>query len=234
MMIGYVATAGPLHRAHPLTALTFGATVAVLAFVLRGPWGPVAVLAVALGAAFAERVPGVLKPAALLALPFWIFLLIIHGVLRSDMATAVTLGARISAILVGFLVVLSAVPPSRLVEALVAKRVPFSAAFLLAATLQAVPRLRERAVAVLEAQRCRGLALRGSLVHRARAIVPLTVPLVLGALGEVDERALALEARGAGAGRRTPLDPPRDGATDHLVRWCCAALIVVAIVVRVA
>jgi energy-coupling factor transport system permease protein len=203
-----------------LTALTVAAVTAVLAFALPVPLGPIVLAAVVVFLAAVEGVPRVLGVALGIALPFWVFLFVIHGVLGDAPLRAAVLASRITAMIVVFLTVLSAVDPPRLIDALVERRVPFAVAYLLAATLLAVPRLRAKAGGILEAQRCRGLRVRGSVVRRVRAIVPLAIPLIFGALSEVDERSLALEMRGStGRARRTPLSPPTDTPIDRLARW---------------
>jgi energy-coupling factor transport system permease protein len=230
---GYRPGDGLLHRTHPFTIASLAGAVSVLAFVLPGvlaPWGLVAGLCVL--AAVSGLLP-VLRTAAAFSAPFWGFLILIHGVFRDDLGTAVVLAGRISAMLTVFLLLLASVHPGRLVDAMLERGAPFGLAYLFGATLQAVPQLQRRAAAILDAQRCRGLRVRGSLVRRARAVIPLAVPLVLGALAEVDERALALEIRGAGSGaRRTPLDPPRDGAVGWLVRWFLLAAVIGAVLWR--
>jgi len=218
--VGFVPGQGPLRRAHPFTPLTLAAFTAVLAFALPAPRGPLILSVFLVSLALVEGVPQMLVPAFATALPFWVFLFLIHGVFGRLPLLALGLGARIFAIVTAFLLSLATVQPGRLVEGLVARGVPFSFAYLLMATLQAVPRLRDRANRILDAQRCRGLAVRGSLWRRARAVVPLVLPLILGALAEVEERTLALEARGAGSvARRTPLDPPRDSPPERMLRW---------------
>jgi energy-coupling factor transport system permease protein len=233
MSVGYVAGRGPLHRSHPFTALTLAAAFAILAFALPAPWGPVALGILAIALALIEGVGGVLKPALLAVLPFWVFLFVIHAIIRGSPLTALGIASRITAIVVIFLTVIASVQPARLVDALVERGFPFSAAYLFAATLQAVPRLRQRAKDILDAQRCRGLAVSGSLWRRARAVVPLAVPLILSALAEVDERTLVLEARGAAyVSRRTPLHPPPDTRLQSLSRWGMLAIAVGAILLR--
>lgn len=218
-MIGYQPGTGVLHRVHPFTTITLVLAATVTVFALPGTQGPVGLLVAMLALAAVARVPRVFVPTLVVAAPFWFFLLLIHGVFGNDFARAVTLGSRISTMLVAFLILLATVHPERLVEALVARRWPFAAAYLLSTTLQSVPRLRQRAQTILDAQRCRGLAVRGSLARRARAIVPLAVPLVLGALAESEERTFALEARSGGGASRTPLDPPPDSAVQRVLRW---------------
>lgn len=231
-MVGYVPGNGPLHRAHPLTAFSLVALIATGAFTLPGMWNS-SLVAVGLLLVFIEKVPGVLKMAIPLSLPFWFFLLLIHGAMGGDWERGVILAARITTMVLVFLVFLASVHPARLVEALVARRAPFSVAFLFSATLQAVPDLRGRAVAVLEAQRCRGLRVGGGVVNRVRSLVPLTIPLVMSALAGLDERTVALETRGAGAGvAKTPLNPPSDPLTGRVVRWLSLTMIVVLIWLR--
>ena len=234
MSVGYVPGNGPLHRAHPFTPVTLAAVLAVLAFVLPAPFGPVALCIVAIALAMFERIPAILKPAILTSLPFWGFAFLIHGLIRGLPWVALGLATRITTVVVAFLTLLAVVEPARLVDALVERRLPFSFAYMFAATLQAVPRLRNRAREILDAQRCRGLSLGGSVFKRGRAIVPLALPLILTALAEVDERAFALEARGAAhVTRRTVLHPPMDHPRERAMRWGLLVVLAAAIVLRI-
>lgn len=227
MTLGYLPGSGLLHRSHPLTTATLAAVVSVLAFLLPGPAGPGMLVLALCVIAVAAGMRRVLLTAAAFSAPFWAFLILIHGVIGGDFATAAALAGRITAILTVFLLLLGSVHPGRLVDAMLQRGLPFGLAYLLAATLQAVPQLQQRAAAILAAQRCRGLRVGGSLWRRARAVVPLAVPLVLGALAEVDERALALETRGAGSEtRRTALEPPLDRPGDRAARWLLLATVV--------
>lgn len=234
MSLGYRPGTGALHRAHPFTVLSLAGTVAVLAFTLPAPIGPLLLTGGLVAVAVAARVSKTLLTALAFAAPFWVFLVLIHVVFGDTPGTAVTVGSQITAVLVVFLITLAAVHPGRLVDALLERSVPFHVAYLLVATLQSVPELQRRAAAILDAQRCRGLKVRGTMWGRVRSVVPLAVPLVLGALNEVDERALALEARGAASGRRrTPLAPPRDRPAERLTRWIMLAAVVGTIIWRI-
>ena len=198
---------------HPFTLLAVAAGLPALAWVLPAPWGAAAMLAIAIGLCVTR--PAVVRTAIFTAAPFWLFLFLLH-----DPARAVALGLRITTMIVSFVWVVAALPPGRLVEALVAARWPATAAYLFAATLSAVPALQARARRLVDAQRCRGLATRGSIQARLKALGALALPLVLSALHEVDERALALETRGLAAGaRRTPLTPPVDSPAQRTLRW---------------
>ena len=218
-----------MRRLHPFTLLAIAGALPALAWTLPAPWGGLAtaVLAFALtltpGAS--PRLP-VFRTALVTAAPFWVFLLLLH-----DVASTVAIGLRITTMVASFVWLLAALAPSRLVEAMVAAGWSASVAYLFAATLSAVPLLRARARRIVDAQRCRGLSPRGGVATRLRALRALALPLVLSALHEVDERALALETRGLVPGvRRTPLAPPPDSALQRIGRWglvtvCAAALV---------
>lgn len=240
-MIGYLPGRSLVHRAHPYTPLAVATALLLVVFAVRSPGAVWAVVAAALLFAVVAGVPGaVLRPAALLALPTWALLTVLHGVLGGPphvvvgpvafsapgSVRALVYGGRLAAILLAFLTALATVSPARLVEAMTARGVGFGRIYLLVSTLTVVPRLRDRARQIIDAQQCRGLRLGGSPMARLRALGPLVVPLVLSALAEVDEQALALDVRGGTvSGRRTSLDPPADTRPDQLVR--SAALVVV-------
>src|SRR5207245_10964842 len=126
-------------------------------------------------------------------------------------------GLRITTMVAGFVWLAAVLAPDRLEHggSMVARGWSVTVAYVFAATLSAVPLFRARARRIVEAQRCRGLSPRGSVAKRLRALRALALPLLLSALHEVDERALALETRGLRSGaRRTPLAPPPDPALE--------------------
>jgi energy-coupling factor transport system permease protein len=106
-------------------------------------------------------------------------------------------------------------------------------AFVANASVQTVPAMLERASAITAAQRARGLDTEGSIWRRIRGILPIVGPVVMGSIGEVEERSMALEARGfTRPGRRSLLWFPADSGRQRLVRWLLVALVPLAIVAR--
>jgi energy-coupling factor transport system permease protein len=213
-------------RLHPFTLLAVAAALPALAWILPAPAGGAGAAVVALGLAGTAGARRGLWPALLTAAPFWVFLLMLH-----DVATTVMIGLRLTTMAASFVWVVAVLPPPRLVEAMVAAGWSARVAYLFAATLSAVPLFKARGQRLIDAQRCRGLSPRGGLASRLRALRALALPLILSALHEVDERALALETRGLAPGiRRTPLAPPRDRVGERVARWglalgCAAALV---------
>ena len=96
-----------------------------------------------------------------------------------------------------------------------------------------VPAMADRAATIIAAQRARGLDTEGSFAARVRGLIPLAGPVILGAIGEVEERTLALEARAFGRpGRRTLLWEPPDSAVQRLARWSMVGLVPILAVIR--
>lgn len=69
-------------------------------------------------------------------------------------------------------------------------------ALMMTIALRFIPTLLEETEKIMKAQMARGAEFsQGSLVRRARALVPLLVPLFIGAFRRADALALAMEAR---------------------------------------
>lgn len=243
------APAGLAARAHPYTPLVVALAVIALAFLLPAPLGPVVLaLLLALLVPLANDTHAFV-PAAWLALPFWILLFLLHGVMgegprveigplflsSSGLRDALTTSARLTAVILVSVLMLRGFRPGRFVDAALESGWSWTAAYLTAATLNAIPRFQERAVRVQEAMRSRGLRVNGSLLTRVLAFIPLALPLMLGALHDVDERTFALATRQVRADgpRRTPLHPPRDTGVDRAVRWGLSLLVIGLAVWRV-
>jgi energy-coupling factor transport system permease protein len=91
----------------------------------------------------------------------------------------------------------------------------------------------ERAGTIVDAQRARGLDTEGSIWRRARGVVPLVGPVILGSIAEVEERTMALEARGfTRPGRRTLLWHPMDSRRQALARWVLVILVPATLTAR--
>jgi len=217
--------------------------LAVVALALLLPSWP-ATLALYLGTSAVAVAVGAgsgVRLGLLVALPLWVLLVVMHVILgegprapfvlggtyaTAGLDWALSQGTRLAAIVTASLAFAARFDAHRFLQAAIARGWPFTAAFVLVATLDAAERFGAQAVRLREAQRTRGLKVRGSLATRARAIPALVFPLLLASLTEADEHALALESRGLTAkGPRTAIDPPSDTMLDRAVRWGTAALL---------
>ena len=110
--------------------------------------------------------------------------------------------------------------PADLVVDLERRGVSPRVAFVANASVQTVPAMVERASQITAAQRARGLDTEGRIWRRVRGILPIVGPVILGSIAEVEERTMALEARGfTRPGRRTLLWSPPDRVAEALLRW---------------
>lgn len=233
-----------LDRWNPITPLAVAVAMVVAAFAGPQPWTAALVLAIALAAAYAFGAGArVLRLTALVALPTFALLVLLaaafpdapaaHGrwvPTEAAVMDALAIALRLGAAIASLGVVIAGVPPRRLTRALAARGLPAWAAYLVIASLEAVPDARRGADEVLDAQRCRGVAVgRGTgLRGRLRALPALAGPLVVGLVVESEERALALDARGFDPrARRTALIPIADARGE---RWLRAAIWIALVV----
>ena len=251
----FVGRPGPsaYHRLNPLTKATLATVTAVAAVVLGGLIGPVVLVtaAVIVPAVVARVLGRLIRTALLLALPiaisaFLVNLFFFPGaetvLLRIGPITATAEGLAFALeILVRILAISGAVTlfylttrPADLVVDLERRGVSPRVGFVANASVQTVPAMVERAAQITAAQRARGMDTEGSIWRRIRGVVPIVGPVILGSIAEVEERTMALEARGfTRPGRRTLLWSPPDSALESLVRWALLAALLALIVIRV-
>ena len=252
----FLGRPGPsaFHRLNPLTKATLATVTAIAAVVLGGLVGPALLVAVAVIApAIAAGVLGRLaRLSLLLALPIALSALLVNVfffpggatvLLRIGPITATAEGlafaleilARIMAISGAVTLFYLTTRPADLVVDLERRGISPRVAFVANASVQTVPAMVERAAQITAAQRARGLDTEGSIWRRVRGIVPIVGPVILGSIAEVEERTMALEARGfTRPGRRTLLWAPADSVRQSLLRWAMLAGLVALIAARVA
>jgi len=148
---------------------------------------------------------------------------------------AIQLLARIGAISGAITLFYLTTPPGELVLDLERRGVSPRIAFVALASVQTVPAMVDRAMTITAAQRARGLDTEGSIWRRVRGVVPLAGPVLLGSIGEVEERSMALEARGfTRPGRRTLLWWPPDSLAEVVARWLLLLSVPLLIAARAA
>jgi len=245
--------ASPYHRLNPLTKATIATVTAIAAVVLGGLLGPILLVSLAvIGPAAVAGVLGrLVRTALLLALPiaisaFLVNLFFFPGgeavLLRIGPITATAEGLGFAMeILVRILAISGAVTlfylttrPADLVVDLERRGVSPRVGFVTNASVQTVPAMVDRAAQITAAQRARGLDTEGSIWRRVRGVVPIVGPVILGSIAEVEERTMALEARGfTRPGRRTLLWSPPDSGIESALRWALVLALVALIILRV-
>ena len=151
---------------------------------------------------------------------------------REGLEFAFVTGARLMLIASAGLLVVYATHPADLALALVQAGAPYPLAYIIVTAIQLLPEMQARADGILNAQQARGLETTGSLRVRVSAFLPLIAPLVYGALENVQERALALDARAFRAPRpKTSWRELRDSQRQRVLRIFLLAFSIILILV---
>jgi energy-coupling factor transport system permease protein len=240
-----------LHRAHPLTKGVLTLVAIALAFTAPSvTW----VLAVLVALLVLMTIAGVLRRlvavAVVILLPITALLLAVQGFANpANRTIAFGIGpvtfyreglelAALSAVriwcLVGSTFLFSfTTKPADITESLMQRGLSPRMGYVLQSALQIIPQTLESAGRIQDAQRARGLETEGSLPRRARAYLPLMLPLVLSSLVATQERAMALEVRGFGLPvKRVIRQEFRDSNFQRGLRWLLAVSVPAAIVLR--
>ena len=105
-------------------------------------------------------------------------------------------------------------------------------AMMMSIALRFIPTLIEETDKIMSAQKARGADFEsGNLFHKAKALIPILVPLFISAFRRADELAVAMECRCYHGGEgRTKLNPLKYAARDY---WAlaCGAVITAGVIV---
>ena len=240
-----------LHSLNPLTKLTLVFALISFAF-FSFPWmAPVLILPVFIMGFVGKVQKQYLNVIAKLILPTVGFMFVmqslflpggetlifkfsIFDIYIETIRTAFLTVSRIFVMISSFTLLLLTTHPSELMSDLTSRGLPGQFAFVIISTLQIIPQMQAKAQTIIAAQRSRGLDTQSSFGKRVGALVPLVGPLVFGSLVEVEERAIAIEARGFTSTRtKTSLYEIPDSNLDRVLRWGLILLIILSIVSRI-
>ena len=166
---------------------------------------------------------------------FWIFKITKEGIF-----TAFFMVLRITMLIMGTFLLTYTTSPIALTDGMEALlgplkrvRVPVhELAMMMSIALRFIPTLIEETDKIMSAQKARGADFEsGNLIERAKALVPILVPLFISAFRRADELAVAMECRCYHGGEgRTKLHVLRYQARDYLVLLAYAAVLAAVLV----
>jgi len=241
-----------IHRLNPLTKLTLVFGLILISFISPFYWTSVILmLAVIIPLVVIGKVTReYLNAAVRIILPAAVFIFVmqslfqplggrelfrwwfLHPTLEST-SFAFRNASRVFAIASSFTIFLLTTHPRELMTDLTRRGMPPQIAYVIISTLQILPQMQAKAQTIISAQRSRGLDTQSSFLRRIGAIVPLVGPLVFGSLVEVEERAVAIEARGFTSTHvKTSLHEIPDSGTDKTVRWILIVLVIIVLAAR--
>jgi len=158
---------------------------------------------------------------------------------REGLFTAVFMAARLMMLIIGtFLLTYTTSPIAltdgleRMLNPLKKIRLPIhELAMMMSIALRFIPALIEETDKIMSAQKARGADFEtGGLVKRARAVLPLIIPLFISAFRRSDELATAMESRCYHGGEgRTKMKVLKTAGRDY-VALLCGAVIIAAVI----
>jgi energy-coupling factor transport system permease protein len=250
----FVKRDSPIHRLNPLTKVVLAISLVLIAFLSPWYWTPLALFLFAIiplsliAKVSREYWSFILK----VILPTLIILFIMQAlflpgdsriIFREVLGLEITeLSVRLAfrnvvrilVMISSFTILLLATHPSELMSDLTRRGLPGQFAYVVISSLQIIPQMQAKAQTIISAQRSRGLDTQSSFFRRVSGILPLVGPLVFGSFLEVEERAIAIEARGFTSTRpKTFLREIPDTSFDRTVRWILSALVILTVVLRV-
>lgn len=226
---------------------------ATAAVAFAGGWtGALAMLLVGLGLSVRLGIGRRLLPYLVASLPLLASILLVDAffypgaggaIIRVGPLAATAAGTaagsqaalRVLAFVVSVAVFTLSTPTDDLLADLERRGLGRRAAYVIGAAITTVPAMLERGRRITDAQRARGLDTEGSVWHRFQGLLPLAGPLITGSIAEVEERSLALEARGFSApGPRTVLRSFADSTAQRSARWAIAIATVALVAATVS
>lgn len=159
---------------------------------------------------------------------------------REGVQTAFTMAVRLVMLVIGSSVMTLTTTPNNLTDGMekgmrplkVLKVPVHEVAMMMSIALRFIPILLEETDKIMKAQIARGADFEsGNLIRRARALVPLLVPLFISAFRRANDLAMAMEARCYRGGEgRTKMKPLVYQKRDRIAYLCILVYLVTSIV----
>lgn len=156
------------------------------------------------------------------------------SIYKEGVMKAVNLTSKITAVVSALTMLTLITPVKNFTLALEKKGLNPKAAFILMLTLQMIPEMKKQANIIMDSQKARGVETEGNVFVRAKALIPVFIPLVLSSIANTEERAIMLEARGFSIGEeRTILYDIEETKNDKIMKILLVIFIILCVVWRV-
>lgn len=210
-----------IHKLDPRTKITITILFVISLFLIKSMWGYLIVVgflgAVILNARISLRmILKGLKPVLFLILLTTILNLFMNRpidenpifqlwfikIYYSSLITAIFMALRLVFLIIGTSILTYTTSPIELTDGIeillrpIGKSLAHELAMMMTIALRFIPTLIEETDKIMKAQKARGANFEeGSLIKRAKSLVPILVPLFVSSFRRADELAVAMEAR---------------------------------------
>ncbi|MCH4072434.1 energy-coupling factor transporter transmembrane component T family protein [Pseudoramibacter sp.] len=253
----YYPTDSVIHRLDPRTKINFTFAYIILLFVVNNPVGYLIAIGILALVIALSKIPFVyvvrgLKPLIfIVVLTFVLNMFMTPGqvlwqwkflhISRQGLKLSIFMSLRLILLVTGTSIMTLATSPMDLTDGMEAdmsvipgiKRFAHDLAMMMSIALRFIPTLMEETDKIIKAQKARGADFEtGNLIERAKALIPILVPLFVSAFRRADELATAMEARcyrgGAGRTRMYVLAYEKRDTVAYLVLAATAAAMILS------
>lgn len=169
---------------------------------------------------------------------FWIIHITSGGVL-----TAIFMALRIALLIVMSTMLTYTTSPTALTNGLDRVFAPFkkigidfhTVTMIMTIALRFIPTLIEEVDKIMSAQKSRGANFeQGSIIKRAKALIPLFIPLLFNSIRRAYELANAMTCRCYNGGKgKTTMNALKYSVSDYLATLCCAGVIAAVVLLNI-
>ncbi len=247
-----------LHKLDPRTKIIAVVIYMISLFVVNNFWGLGAMLVLSLAVVLISRIPLRFFFRGIKAIVFIVLLTVILQmfmtpgepvfelgflkITKEGIRQAVFMGTRLVLLVSVTSILTLTTTPIALTDGIENLLKPFQKigvpahelAMMMTIALRFIPTLVEETDKIMKAQSARGADFEsGNLMERAKAMIPLLVPLFLNAIKRADELALAMEARCYhGGDGRTRMKSLKYGSLDVVAGVFCLCMAAGAVLTR--
>lgn len=256
----YYPAESPVHKLDPRVKLFTTLIYIIALFCFKGVLGLVIITAALAAAIRLSKVPfsfmvkGLKAIVVLLLITATFNLLLTPGdvtlwkwgvfqISDSGIKNAVVMVIRLIYLIVGTSLMTLTTTPNQLTDGLEKSLAPLAKinvpvhaiAMMMSIALRFIPILIEETDKIMKAQMARGADFEnGNLIQKAKAMIPLLVPLFVSAFRRADDLAMAMEARCYNGGEgRTKMKPLKYNAQDRKAYLLVVVFLVLVIAARI-
>lgn len=216
----YYPTGSPIHKLDPRTKIIFTLVYIIMLFVVNNLWGYIAAALMLTAFIIVSKIPfsyiirGVKAILLIILLTVVLNLFMTPGepiftigplsIAREGIRVAVFMAVRLILLIVGTSLMTLTTSPIDLTDGMehLLKYIPLvrhyahELSMMMSIALRFIPTLVEETDRIMNAQKARGADFEtGNIIKRAKALIPILVPLFISAFRRADELAVAMEAR---------------------------------------
>lgn len=235
-----------LTKLHPLTKMWMTASLSFAILVYGNIWTTAAMVILSVFLLISEKMFSPLKGFLWVASVYSLFSFTIHGLVNPLNTTplfvmpvinmifysegiyhALNYFNRIVPIMAILITLFGSVNMTDLGAAMQKAGIGHRWAYIFTSTFQLIPILNREREQIMNAQRARGLNTEGNMFHRAKAFLPVMMPVVANSIMSVQQRAISLLTKGfVSSAKKTVYRDFKKNKIDHILKFLSIFLII--------